>query len=336
MADDEVTKEVASLARVQSYDTSKLPRRDDLGRELSFEEAVKPADRAVQLFSLIPLDLLPQIPKGMRSQVRSAADALFSILEQMQKFSAQQASATEIRLSLINQLTDNYEAWFTQLSPAILFATSTRQDFSRLEREARAASQAAADEAASLTKKLVEHETEANRVLAEVRKVAAEQGVGFQAVYFKTEADSHDTIAKDWRTYTIVAAVALGIVAAASIFLYKIPFLHPGDVMEAVQFSLAKLAILAVMGYALMLCSRTFLAHTHNAIVNRHRQNALLTFQALVNAAKEESQKDIILTHASACMFSPQETGFTKHASEGTSNIIQLLGKAPGMEKAAS
>jgi hypothetical protein len=35
-------------------------------------------------------------------------------------------------------------------------------------------------------------------------------------------------------------------------------------------------------------------------------------------------------------MFSPQETGFTKHASEGTSNIIQLLGKAPGMEKAAS
>jgi hypothetical protein len=90
------------------------------------------------------------------------------------------------------------------------------------------------------------------------------------------------------------------------------------------------------MGYALVLCSRTFLAHTHNAIVNRHRQNALLTFQALVNAAKEESKKDIILTHASACMFSPQETGFTKHASEGTSNIIQLLGKAPGMEKAAS
>jgi hypothetical protein len=280
MADDEVSKELASLARVQTYDTTALPRRDDLGRELSFEEAVPLADRAVQLFQLVPLDLLPHVPKSIRQQVRQSADQFFNILDQMQKFSAQQSSATEIRLSLINQL-------------------------------------------------------RANRVLAEVRKVAAEQGVGFQATYFKSEADNHDLIAVQWRTYTIVAGAALGIFAVAAMFLHKWDVLHPADATEAVQFSLAKLGLFAVLGFALILCSKTFLAHTHNAIVNRHRQNALLTFQALVNAAKEESKKDIILTHASACMFSPQETGFTKHSAEGTSNIIQLLTKAPGAEKAA-
>ncbi|MBB4391665.1 hypothetical protein [Bradyrhizobium sp. ERR14] len=335
MADDEVSKELASLARVQTYDTSTLPRRDDLGRELSFEEAVPLADRAVQLFQLVPLDLLPHVPKSNRQQVRQAADQFFNILEQMQKFSAQQSSATEVRLSLINQLRDNYEPWYTALMPAIVYAISTRQDFSRLEREARAASQAATDEAASLTKKLIEHETEANRVLAEVRKVAAEQGVGFQATYFKSEADNHDLAAVRWRTYTIIAGAALGAFAVAAMFLHKWDVLHPSDATEAVQFSLAKLGLFAVLGFALILCSKTFLAHTHNAIVNRHRQNALLTFQALVNAAKEESKKDIILTHASACMFSPQETGFTKHSTEGTSNVIQLLTKAPGAEKAA-
>ena len=335
MAED-ISKEVASLVRVQSFDTKTLPRREDLGRELSFEDAVEPAQRAQHLFSLIPADVLPQVPQGHRAQVRAAADAFFNILEQIQKFSAQQSSAMEIRQSLIQQLTSNYEAWYNQISPAILFVTSNRQDFSRLEREARAASQAATDEAAALTKKLGEHEAEANRVLAEVRKVAAEQGVGFQATYFKAEAEHHDAIAKDWRTYTIIAAVVLAAFAASTVFLLKVPFLHPADSMEAVQFSLAKLAIFAAMGYVLVLCSRNFLSHTHNAIVNRHRQNALLTFQALANAAKEESKKDIILTHASACMFSPQETGFTKPSAEGGANIIQLLSKASGSEKAAA
>lgn len=334
MAND-AEKEMASLARVQSFDTAQLPRRDDLGRELSFEPAVAPAQRAIHLFLLIPLDLLPQLPAGYRTQTRTAADALFSILDQILKFSSGTMNAAEVRTSLINQLSDNYEAWCNQLSPAILYAVSTRQDFSRLEREARAAAQAAADEAAGLTKKLAEHEVEANRVLSEVRKVAAEQGVGFQATYFKNEADSHDKIAQDWRTYTLIAATTLAVLAAVSVLLYKVSFLHPADTFEAVQFGLAKLIIFAAMGYVVVLCSKNFLAHTHNAVVNRHRQNALLTFQALVNAAKDEDKKDIILTHASACMFSPQETGFTKQSAEGASNIIQLLSKTPGLEKAA-
>jgi hypothetical protein len=331
----EFAKEMTSLVRVQSFDTKQLPRRDDLGREMSFDAAVEPAEKAIALFALIPVEVVPRLPAGYRNQLRSASDTLFNILEQILKFSPSVANATETRNSLISQLSDNYESWFSQLSPAILFATSTRQDFSRLEREARAASQAATDEAASLTKKLAEHEAEAHRVLAEVRKVAAEQGVGFQATYFKSEADTHDATAKGWRTYTLIAAGSLAALAALSIFIYKVPFLHPADTLEAVQFGLAKLIIFAALGYIVILCSRNFLAHTHNAVVNRHRQNALLTFQALVNAAKDEDKKDIILTHASACMFSPQETGFTKQSSEGASSIIQLLTKAPGLEKAA-
>lgn len=336
MSDEGLSDATASLARVQNYDTSTLPRREDLGRQLSFEEAVPYADKAVTLFRMVPQEVLPQLSRTFRNQVRSSADQFYNILDQIQTFSPSDQGATELRQSYINALQAHWEPWYNALMPAILFATSTQRDFSQLQRDARAASQAATDEATRLTAKLTEHEAEANRVLAEVRKVAAEQGVGFHAAYFKTEADNHDKIALQWRSYTIVAGAAVGIFAVSAMFLYKWSALHPADATEAVQLSLAKIGLFAVLGFALVLCSKTFLAHTHNAIVNRHRQNALLTFQALVNAAKDENKKDIILTHASACMFSPQETGFTKHSAEGTSNIIQLLTKAPGAEKAAS
>jgi len=53
----------------------------------------------------------------------------------------------------------------------------------------------------------------------------------------------------------------------------------------------------------LILASKTFLSHKHNAIVNRHRQNALMTFNALAAATKEDAAKDVILTHARGCIF---------------------------------
>ena len=123
--------------------------------------------------------------------------------------------------------------------------------------------------------------------------------------------------------------------AILSLFVTKIDFLKPTDAYEAIQLLAAKLVIFTTAGYLVVLCARNFLAHTHNAIVNRHRQNALLTFQALVDAAKGEDKKDIVLTHASACMFAPQETGFTRHQADGGPSIVQMLGRLPGSEKSA-
>ena len=210
-----------------------------------------------------------------------------------------------------------------------------QRDFSRIENEARAAAQAASDEAARLTAKLSEHQNEAERVLADVRKAAAEQGVGFQATYFKSEADVHNSQASTWRTATLWASGLLAVLAILSLFITKIDFLKPTDLYEAIQLLTAKLVIFTAAAYLVVLCARNFLAHTHNAIVNRHRQNALLTFQALVDAAKGEDKKDIVLTHASACMFAPQETGFTKHQADGGPSIVQMLGRLPGPEKTA-
>ena len=73
----------------------------------------------------------------------------------------------------------------------------------------------------------------------------------------------------------------------------------------------------------LILSAKNFLSHQHNAIVNKHRQNALMTFNALVTAGISKESKDIVLMHAAACIFAPQETGYAK--SEGGASASKTL-----------
>jgi hypothetical protein len=182
-----------------------------------------------------------------------------------------------------------------------------------------------------LTAELNKNKQEAERILADVRNVAAETGVSQQAIYFQQDSNDHDKQASTWQTRTIWLAVALGIYAAISATFHKLAWLEPKSTYDAFQLGLSKVLIFVVIAYMLLLSARNFLAHKHNAIVNRHRQNALLTFNALVDAAKGEDRKDIVLTYAAACIFSPQETGYTKTGGgqpEMPASIIQALPKA--------
>ncbi|MCU1418814.1 MAG: hypothetical protein JWP32_2988, partial [Schumannella sp.] len=91
----------------------------------------------------------------------------------------------------------------------------------------------------------------------------------------------------------------------------------------------------------LVLSSRNFMSHKHNMIINSHRESALHTFEALAKASNHDSSaRDIILTHASACIFSPQETGYAKSSSihdaganlGGASLIVNLAKQAIGKD----
>jgi hypothetical protein len=208
----------------------------------------------------------------------------------------------------------------------------TRAALGALEREARAAMQSAVDQTAALTKELAAPKQEADKILDDVRRVAAEQGVSQQAMYFHNESLEHEKEADSWRAATIWIAVGLAIYLVLSVFFDKWTGLQPTDAYSASQIAVSKVLIFAVMAYMLILSARNFLSHKHNEIVNRHRQNALLTFNALVNAAGNDEARDIVLTYAAACIFAPQETGYTKPggnvAGAVPTNIIQAVPKS--------
>ncbi len=127
------------------------------------------------------------------------------------------------------------------------------------------------------------------------------------------------------------SASILGVYAVITIFLHKIPWIRPENAYETVQLAISKVLIFGVLSYMLYLATKNYLAHKHNAVINKHRQNALMTYKALVDAAKDATNKEVILMHASACIFSPQLTGYTGGASpEGPAakSVVELMTKS--------
>ncbi len=317
-----------SLERMQQFNCETLSRDTDLGQHFNFLGAVEPSTKLVRLYGQISSTVLEDFPEPIATQIKQQADADFNRFQQIIDFDPKEQNATQTRDSIISQINTAYDAAFQKLYPFISYGVSKSVDFQRLETEARATIQTINDHASKLTQQLEDNQSQAEQVLADIRKVAAEQGVSQQAIYFKEESKKHEELSEVWRVRTIWLSVALGCFAFLSIFLHKIPLLKPEDAFQNIQLITSKVLVFAVIAYMLFLSSRNFLSHRHNSIVNKHRQNALMTYSALADAASSEEAKDIVLNHAASCIFSPQETGYIKNESAGSNkSIVELMPK---------
>lgn len=319
-----------SLERLQTFDSQSLPRVNELGTAINFVEAVAPSERLVDLYRQLSLDVLDQLPSAMIQRVQTQADNDFRILKSILDFEA--GSPKQERDSRLQTLKEAYDPTFVQLHPMISYGIRKSTDFSRLEREARALIQNVTDKAGELQTELEKRKKEADAVLEAVRKVAEEQGVSQQAIYFKNEAESHASEAVTWLKTTIGLTVLLAIYAIATLFLHKWSVLAPGNTYETAQLAVSKVLVFVTISFFLILASRNFLAHRHNSVVNRHRQNALATYEALVKAAGHEASRDVVLAKAADCIFAAQHTGFGKAESTEGGNM-SLVNLSPGSIK---
>lgn len=331
MATESVLKTCTeSLKRVQGFKPATLSREDDLGKQMSFFEAVKPAEAIIAVYKRIPLSALPDFADSQLNAIQTHANADFSIFKQILDFDATASGAAGTRTSLLEQIRVRRDQLFEQVWHFVAYSVARATDTSVLETQARATIQSIEDQSAKLTEQLKQAKTDADAALTAIRAVASEQGVSQQATYFKEEAENQDTLAATWLTYTYRFAFAVGGFAVLSLILHKLPWIRPENGTEAFQLITSKILIFAVLGFMLVLSARNYATHKHNSVVNRHRQNALLTYRALVAAAAGQGTEDIVLAHAASCIFSPQETGFAQGRGEGNSgskSVLELLTK---------
>jgi hypothetical protein len=205
-----------------------------------------------------------------------------------------------------------YPAMFRRLHPYISYFSSRQRDFGALERQARAVMQDMKDQGVALVEQLEEQKRVAEETLSEVRRVAAETGVAHHAEIFREEAEKHSDEAKLWFRRLMYSSGTFILFAMASLSTNYIDSLAPVNAFQAISINVSKFLVLGGIGYFVVLCGKNYVAARHNNVVNRHRLNALRTFQVLVAAAKTEENKDIVLNYAAACIFSPQDTGFTR------------------------
>ncbi len=317
-----------SLVRMQRVDVDSLPREEVLGRSFHFRQVVAPARRLIDLYTRLAPSALEDLPQGDLQRIRDQANQDFQRISEILSFDEKQGNAPAVHQQLITNVVNAYQSTFGVLHPYIAYSLHKTADFTRLEGEARATLQLIKDQAEEITRSLEKNKISAEKVLDDVRNLAAEQGVTQQAIYFQQSADFHDKKAESWQRWTVKVAVGLGVYAFTTLFFHKWAWIAPTDSYQAIQMAVSKVLVFATISYMLYLCAKNMISHKHNSIVDRHRQNALMTYKAIVDAAGDTPNREVILVQAAACIFGSQGTGYAADSAPpppGAHSVVEFL-----------
>lgn len=321
-----------SLEAMQMYDSGLLPRVKELGTGLNFSEAEDSARKLIEFYKRISISALADFPDQILLQIKARAENDFNIFEIIRNFKIEEHSnPSSVRQQYVDSVKTAYDSTFSTLHPYISYSLYNAADFSRLDAKARDTLNEITANASKVQKAINDVKKQAEDVLDKIRETAAEQGVSQQAIYFNSESENHKMESAYWNKAVILFACLLGLYAIGSLFIHKWEFLTPKSNYEMLQIALSKLLIFSVLTYLLIMSSKNYLNHKHNQIVNKHRQNALLTHTALLGAVSDSGVRDAIMLKAADCIFTPQITGYAHSQSSGdmspSRSVVEMVSK---------
>ena len=167
-----------------------------------------------------------------------------------------------------------------------------------------------------------------NRLIESAQQAFMQKGIADQASHFNIQAHKNEISATTW----LITSIVLGLITIAFAFFsavsYKISFFMPHNSLETAQLISGKLFILGMLGYGLITCVKNFMGQTHNGIINRHRQNSIMSYQSFLGASPNLATREIVLTYVAASVFAPQETGYVKNEEQiGGKSIFEMVTK---------
>lgn len=322
-----VEQVIEDVLRVRDFKVESLIQRERLGAELAFDDAIKPARRLCQLFEQLPVEALREFPARQLSTAQKQAKSVYALFDQILTFKAS-GDPESVKREIINSLSEAYQPAFTDLLPLISYGVARTVDFANLESQGRAAVQAVNDEKNKLAAQIEATLNEAKNLLEEVRNTAAEDGATKNAKFFGSEAASQARAAKYWLIATSISATIVLIYAGLTLF-FPVWF-TASNTAESIQLVSSKFLIFFVLAYALYYCARNYASCKHNEVTNKHRQNALLTYRTIAEASHSQENRDAILQHAAAAIYSPADSGYLRREERGyqMGGIMQLPGRS--------
>lgn len=287
----------------------KLVARPKWG-DINFEAARPSFESAFYLFnafSTLPLNI---VPDGQLNQIVASARAVVNRLREINSFNLDGGENPKGRSStLIQSLRGEVDQFVLLSSPCLPFLAYYRGDIqaqlAQIEEGVAKASKLYDDGIVSIDgkKKQVDDAVNAARI------AAAEAGAAVFTQDFLAEAKKIEKSAMIWLGVAAFCSVSALAVAVVAFFF----FLPPPDasVPYVIQHTVTKLVVVGGLITAAIWCGSMYRALRHQAAINKHRGNALKTFQAFVEAAGDRQEiKDAVLLETTRSIFAVAPTGF--------------------------
>jgi len=179
---------------------------------------------------------------------------------------------------------------------------------------------------------LAKLDKESKSLISHLRDSVSKKEVGRFGNMFSQSSNNHWGMSIAWLLATVV--VAVGTVWYFLDMSSSIAEIE-GDIssVSILQSLIPRAAVFSVLYYIMVFCSRSFRAHMHNATLNKHRQNALESFDKFLDAAESDQEtKNAILLQVAKAIFDPQHTAFTgpKSDTTGPAQILEITRSLKG------
>lgn len=303
-----------------------ISRTDQLGA-LGFEQALGTFEEVQTIASRLAETPLTELPSAMTLNALTAFGNLETPLRAMGSFKIDEPGRSNLqqdRQAHLSEFEAKARAFFEQIGPVVAFALALRADVAAQEPGKRLPERELAVE--NFYEAIKERSNEVSELARLARENVQQLGLARYAAHFKSEADSHKKVSWIWLGVTAAAAAVVGWLAWEN---YDRSTLATADVGAAsgIQLGIAKLILFSFAFSAVVWCGRIYRSHRHNYVVNRHRQNALSSFEAFASSTDDPQTKHAVLLQATSSIFAPQHTGFVAAESEASTQpqLVELI-----------
>lgn len=295
--------------KAQQLSVERLVWRSEWGtiKFSAAEPLLKTAFYLFNAFATLPVEILPD--QELRNVV-DVARRVMSNIEQIDKFAIETQENPRMQSeALTNSLRGEVDSFLRTSSPVLPFLAYYRGDIqaqlAKIEEGVAKASKLYDDGNTSLQAKA----KQIDDALAAARTAAAKAGAAVFTQDFLDESSRLEKSADTWLKFAAGFGAAALVTALISFF-----WLQPSEKASlpyVIQYTVTKLVVIGGFLTGAIWCGSIYRALRHQASTNKHRGNALKTFQAFVEAAGDQQDiRSAVLLETTRSIFAIAPTGF--------------------------
>jgi hypothetical protein len=337
-AEENLRKNLSSIVQqIIATNVEDLVQTTRLGREAGFEELRSLFQKSIMLFQALSTANLDFLSEAKLQRLANVANEMNNEFAQVRGFQLNQLQNRQSRMQSVRQ---KFDECYDVIAPIV--GASQQVSLEAYTERARQTVQALEEAHAIFNTKTQAMQKEVEDTLVKAKEVTAKAGIAEHAAHFRQESEEHKRAGWIWLCVTVVLALATARLAwinygkTLAVFEQWLrPSLQnstPVPTAVVVQLTVAKIIGFSILFSAVLWAGRIYRAHQHNYVVNKHRQNALSTFEAFAKAASGDPEtKNAVLLQATQCIFNPQATGYLgqEKDSEGHSSVLEIFRTMP-------
>ena len=326
------------IVSFHQYSLDDLKRTDLSGRKLSFE-IVHPdllaAYRILQEILIAPRESLIGLSRDNIHQIRDYFRRLLDRFQEIYNFNLQNSSSREEHKGLLQEIVSFCNEVKGQLGPIVAYLKSKEAE--QLETQVKAtiadtvtdAEGKLSAETERLQKQVgqseqneVKRQEDFNQLRDQMQDLLARESVSEYGTIFKEQANEHKGAARGWLISTVVLSIGFG---GVFVWLFNVLRLGGTEWVGVLQNMFTKGFLLSLIYLLLNRSIKNYTAQKHLEVINRHRQNALDTFERFVSSAARQETKEEVLLAATNAIFDANQSGYLSAKMRGNENVSPIL-----------